>query len=93
MRTLCHKAGSGEQNCIVGAVVDVLNNNPSDLTVSAVCDSVSRTFMASCYRTIGFMVGLQHSDTAGRQAGRQAACRQFAPKADDYAQCLSQAGA
>ena len=88
MRTLCHQAGSGERDCIIGAVIDVLNNNPSDLTVSAVCDSVRHQFAASCYRTIGFMVGLQHPDAAGKQE----ACRQFAVKEDAYAQCLSRAG-
>jgi mono/diheme cytochrome c family protein len=89
MQTLCHKAGGGERDCITGAVVDVLNNNPSDLTAKAFCNTVRAAFRDTCYRTIGFMVGLQHPDAAGRQE----ACRQFATNADNYAQCLSQAGA
>ena len=87
MQTLCHKAGSGEQDCITGAVVDVLNNNPSDLTAKGFCAGVSDAFRGTCYQTIGFMVALQHPDVAGRQE----ACRQFASNADDYEQCLSQA--
>jgi len=67
----------------------VLNNNASDLTVRAFCERVPRAFGASCYRSIGFMVRLQHPDAAGKQE----ACRQFATKLDDYQQCLSQAGA
>ena len=87
MQTLCHKAGSGERDCITGAVVDVLNNNPSDLTAKGFCASGRDVFRSTCYRTIGFMVALQHPD----EAGRQEACRQFATNADDYEQCLSQA--
>jgi hypothetical protein len=88
MQALCHKAGSGEQDCITGAVIDVLNNNASDLTVRAFCERVPPAFGASCYRSIGFMVRLQHPDAADKQE----ACRQFATKLDDYQQCLSQAG-
>jgi cytochrome c553 len=87
MQTLCHKAGSGERDCITGAVVDVLNNNPSDLTAKGFCAGGKDAFRGTCYRAIGFMVALQHPDTTGRQE----ACRQFATNANDYEQCLSQA--
>ena len=87
MQTLCHKAGSGERDCITGAVVDVLNNNPSDLTAKGFCAGVRDAFRSTCYRTIGFMVALQHPDAPGRQE----ACRTFAENAGDYEQCLSQA--
>jgi mono/diheme cytochrome c family protein len=89
MQTLCHKAGSGEQDCITGAVIDVLNNNSTDLTVKAFCNTVRVASRNTCYRAIGFMVALQHPDAAGRQE----ACRQFATNAENYAQCLSRAKA
>ena len=56
---------------MIGAVIDVLNNNGADLTVGAVCDSVSLRFAASCYSTIGFMVGLQ-TPTRPQKRGLQA---------------------
>ena len=65
-----------------------INNNAVDLTAKSFCAGVGGMFRSSCYRTIGFMVGLQHPDAAGKQQ----ACRQFATTAGDYAQCLSQAG-
>jgi len=89
MAALCQTAGSGERDCITGAVIDELNNNPSDLTVQAFCDNVMGTFRSSCYGAIGFMVGIQHPDVAGKQE----ACRQFATTTGDYAECLSRAGA
>ncbi len=40
MKSLCAQAGSGEKDCIYGAIRDVMNNNPQDPNGKAFCEVV-----------------------------------------------------
>ena len=42
MKNLCGMAGSGEKECIYGAIRDVMNNNPQDPQGEAFCNGSSR---------------------------------------------------
>jgi mono/diheme cytochrome c family protein len=86
MRALCRRAGgaTAEDHCVIGAVIDVLNNNGSDPRAAEFCNGQEPDRRAGCYRVIGFMVATLHPDSAGRQD----ACRRFAEQAADYEQCL-----
>jgi hypothetical protein len=90
MRALCHRAGgaTAEDHCVIGAVIDVLNNNGSDPRAAEFCNGQEPARRAGCYRVIGFMVAFLHPDSAGRQD----ACRRFAEQSADYEQCLRGAG-
>jgi cytochrome c553 len=87
MKTLCGMAGSGEKECIYGAIRDVMNNNPQDPQGEAFCKIVKAKFRDYCFFGMGTILGTQHADSAGKQA----ACEQWA-KGEDLAQCLAGAG-
>jgi mono/diheme cytochrome c family protein len=87
MKRLCAEAGSGEKECIFGAVRDVINNNAQDLSAKAFCETVKSQFRDYCFFGIGSILGTQHADAAGKQA----ACEQFA-QGEDLRQCLMGAG-
>jgi hypothetical protein len=86
--TLCAMAGSGEKECLYGAVRDVLNNNSSDLGAKTLCEGVKPAFRSRCYFGIGSILGTQHADLPGKRA----ACEVFA-RGRDLNDCLSGAGA
>ncbi|HEU4941731.1 MAG TPA: c-type cytochrome [Gaiellaceae bacterium] len=83
IRDLCAKAGSGEQECIFGAVRDILNTDPTDLRASRLCQLVKPEHRAHCAYGIGSIVAVTHSDTAAKRAD----CRRFQP-GRYYADCL-----
>jgi mono/diheme cytochrome c family protein len=88
MKQLCAQAGSGEKECIYGAIRDVMNNNPQDPNGKAFCEVVKPAFRSSCFFGMGTILGTQQSTP---ETKRQA-CEQWA-KGDDLAQCLLGAGA
>jgi len=88
MRNLCAMAGSGEKECIFGAIRDVMNNNNQDPNGKAFCEVVKAKFRAYCFFGMGSILGTQHADAEGKRA----ACEQFA-KGEDLAQCMTGAGA
>jgi mono/diheme cytochrome c family protein len=88
MKKLCAMAGSGEKECMYGAIRDVMNNNPNDPQGEAFCEIVKPELRGYCFFGMGTILGTQHAD----QAGKQAACEQWA-KGEDLAQCLAGAGA
>jgi cytochrome c553 len=71
----CGHAGSGERECIFGAVRDILNNNPSDARSRELCSRVAARFRSYCTFGIGSMIGTYYA-TAAQQ---KAACRRFSP--------------
>jgi mono/diheme cytochrome c family protein len=83
----CSQAGSGERECIFGAVRDILNNNPSDARSKELCTKVASEFRSYCTYGIGSMVGTYYS-TAAQQ---HAACVKFSPSGL-LSECLSGAG-
>jgi len=88
MKNFCGQAGSGEKDCIYGAIRDVMNNNPQDPQGKAFCEIVDAKFRGYCFFGMGTILGTQQSDPADKRA----ACEQWA-KGDDLNQCLSGAGA
>ena len=88
MKELCAQAGSGEKECIYGAVRDVMNNNAQDPNGKAFCEAVKPQFRGYCFYGLGTILGTQHADSAGKRQ----ACEQWA-KGEDLVQCLSGAGA
>jgi hypothetical protein len=88
MKDLCHQAGSGEKECIYGAIRDVMNNNTQDPQGKAFCELVKTKFRAYCFFGMGTILGTQHAD----EEGKRAACEQWA-KGEDLTQCLQGAGA
>ncbi len=88
MKRLCAMAGSGEKDCIYGAARDVMNNDAQDQRGKTFCETVKPKFRGYCFFGIGTILGTQHSD----EAGKRAACEQFA-KGEDLTQCLVGAGA
>jgi mono/diheme cytochrome c family protein len=88
MKELCAQAGSGEKECIYGAVRDVMNNNAQDPNGKAFCDIVKPQFRGYCYYGLGTILGTQHADSEGKRQ----ACEQWA-KGEDLVQCLDGAGA
>ncbi len=89
MKNLCGMAGSGEKECIYGAIRDVMNNNPQDPQGEAFCKVVKAKFRAYCFFGMGTILGTQQADPASKRA----ACEQWAKAEDDLAQCLAGAGA
>ena len=89
MKNLCGMAGSGEKECIYGAIRDVMNNNPQDPQGEAFCNVVKTEFRAYCYFGMGTILGTQQADPAAKRA----ACEQWAKEEADLSQCLSGAGA
>jgi cytochrome c553 len=88
MKSLCAQAGSGEKECMFGAIRDVMNNNPQDPNGKAFCEIVKPNLRGYCFFGMGTILGTQHADTEGKRT----ACEQFA-KGEDLAQCLTGAGA
>ena len=88
MRELCARAGSGNKECIFGAIRDVMNNNNQDPQGKAFCEIVNPKFRSYCFFGLGSILGTQHADAEGKRA----ACEQFA-KGEDLDQCLLGAGA
>jgi hypothetical protein len=88
MNSLCAQAGSGERECMYGAIRDVMNNNPQDPNGKAYCETVKAKLRSYCFFGMGTILGTQHADSAGKHD----ACAQFA-KGEDLNQCLVGAGA
>jgi mono/diheme cytochrome c family protein len=88
MKELCAQAGSGEKECIYGAVRDVMNNNAQDPNGKAFCELVKPQFRGYCFYGLGTILGTQHADSEGKRQ----ACEQWA-KGEDLVQCLDGAGA
>jgi mono/diheme cytochrome c family protein len=84
---ICRQAGSGEKECIFGAVRDILNNEPTDVRSRALCASVAAKFRSYCTYGIGSIVGTYYS-TAAQQ---KAACVRFSPSGH-LSDCLEGAG-
>ena len=87
MKSLCAQAGSGEKECIFGAIRDVMNNNAEDPNGKAFCEAVKPQFRGYCFYGLGTILGTQHADSEGKRA----ACEQWA-KGEDLVQCLDGAG-
>jgi mono/diheme cytochrome c family protein len=87
MKILCAKAGSGEKECMYGAIRDVMNNNPQDPNGKAFCEVVEPKLRGYCFFGMGTILGTQHADLEGKRA----ACGQWA-KGEDLNQCLVGAG-
>jgi len=83
----CSNAGSGERECIFGAVRDILNNNPSDVRSKRLCQKVKSEFRSYCTYGIGSIVGTYYSTSAQQHD----ACVKFSP-AGELSECLSGAG-
>jgi mono/diheme cytochrome c family protein len=88
MKRLCGQAGSGEKECVFGAIRDVMNNNPQDPQGEAFCKVVDAKYRDYCFFGMGTILGTQQNTPEAKQQ----ACAQWA-KGDDLAQCLSGAGA
>ncbi len=73
-RDICAQAGSGERECVFGAVRDILNTNPSDPRASRFCAVVNPEHRAYCAFGIGTIVAVKHTDLAARRAD----CRRLA---------------
>jgi mono/diheme cytochrome c family protein len=74
IRRICANAGSGQQQCLYGAVRDILNNQPGDPRAKQLCDAVAARDRSECFFGIGTMIGTQYATPAARAA----ACRSFA---------------
>jgi hypothetical protein len=83
----CSNAGSGERECIFGAVRDILNNNPSDVRSKELCQKVDSEFRSYCTYGIGSIVGTYYSTSTQQRA----ACVKFSP-AGLLSECLNGAG-
>jgi mono/diheme cytochrome c family protein len=88
MKQLCAKAGSGEKDCIYGAIRDVMNNNPQDPNGKAFCEIVNPGFRPYCFFGMGTILGTQQNTPETKRA----ACERWA-RGEDLNQCLSGAGA
>jgi mono/diheme cytochrome c family protein len=88
MKDFCAQAGSGEKECIYGAIRDVMNNNAQDPQGKAFCEIVKAKFRDYCFYGMGTILGTQHADSEGKRT----ACEQWA-KGEDLDQCLTGAGA
>lgn len=83
----CSNAGSGERECLFGAVRDILNNNPSDVRSKELCQKVKSEFRSYCTYGIGSIVGTYYSTSAQQHD----ACVKFSPRGE-LSECLSGAG-
>jgi mono/diheme cytochrome c family protein len=88
MKSLCAQAGSGEKDCIFGAIRDVMNNNPQDPNGKAFCEVVKSGFRQYCFFGMGTILGTQQNTPETKRA----ACERWA-RGEDLNQCLSGAGA
>jgi hypothetical protein len=79
----CARAGSGERECIFGAVRDIMNNNSQDLGAGKFCTIVKRAYRSYCFFGIGTILGTQHGDPAEKRE----ACARFA-RGRDLADCV-----
>ena len=57
MKNLCAQAGSGEKECIYGAIRDVMNNNAQDPNGKAFCKLVKAKFRNYCFWGMGTILG------------------------------------
>jgi mono/diheme cytochrome c family protein len=80
----CSHAGSGERECIFGAVRDILNNDPSDIRSKQLCEKVKSEFRSYCTYGIGSIVGTYYSTAAEIHA----ACVKFSPSGE-LLECVS----
>ena len=69
MKSFCAEAGSGEKECLYGAIRDVMNNNSQDPNGKAFCEVVAAKFRNYCFWGMGTILGTQHSGR-GREAHR-----------------------
>jgi cytochrome c553 len=72
-RALCANAGSGEQECIFGAVRDILNTDPEDLDAARLCELARPADRSHCAYGIGSIVAVKHTDPEAKRAD----CRRF----------------
>jgi mono/diheme cytochrome c family protein len=82
-RGFCARAGSGEKECIFGAVRDIMNNDSSDPRGKRFCEIVERRFRSYCFFGIGTILGTQHAD----EVSKRAACSKFA-RGRDLEDCV-----
>ena len=82
-RELCAYAGSGEEQCIFGAVRDILNTDPSDLGAARLCRLARPEHRSYCAYGIGSIVAVKHTDAAAKRAD----CRRFL-SGQYYVDCL-----
>ncbi|HET9323961.1 MAG TPA: cytochrome c [Gaiellaceae bacterium] len=87
-RDICARAGSGEQECIFGAVRDILNTDPSDLGAAKLCELARPADRPHCAYGIGSIVAVTHTDAAAKRSD----CRRFLP-GRLYGECLRGANA
>jgi cytochrome c553 len=87
-RDLCANAGSGEEECIFGAVRDILNTDPTDLGAARLCRLAKPAHRSYCAYGIGSIVAVKHSSAEAKRAD----CRRFMPDRY-YADCLRGANA
>jgi cytochrome c553 len=87
-RALCANAGSGERECIFGAVRDILNTDPSDLGAARLCELAKPDHRSYCAFGIGSIVAVKHSAPAAKRDD----CRRFLP-GRYFADCLRGANA
>jgi cytochrome c553 len=87
-RDLCANAGSGEEECVFGAVRDILNTDPSDLGAARLCELAKPAHRAHCAYGIGSIVAVKHTDAEAKRGD----CRRLAP-GRLYADCLRGANA
>ena len=82
-RELCANAGSGEAECIFGAVRDILNTDPSDRGAAELCRLARPAHRSYCAFGIGSIVAVMHSDAGAKRAD----CRRFL-SGQYYVDCL-----
>jgi mono/diheme cytochrome c family protein len=88
IRELCAHAGNGEQECIFGAVRDILNTDPSDLGAARLCELAKPAHRSYCAYGIGSIVAVKHSSADAKRAD----CRRFLT-GRYYVDCLRGANA
>ena len=87
-RALCANAGSGEEECIFGAVRDILNTDPQDLDAAKLCELSKPAHRPYCAYGIGSIVAVKHTDPGAKRRD----CRRLAA-GPLYADCLRGANA
>ena len=83
----CDFAGSGERECVYGAVRDIMNNNARAPDARRLCEIVDSAFRSYCFEGIGTIVGVQYATVAERRTG----CAHFA-RGRDLEDCVRGAG-
>jgi mono/diheme cytochrome c family protein len=84
IRRICAQAGSGQRECVFGAVRDILNNQPNDPRGKQLCEMVGTAFRPYCFFGIGTMIATQY----GTPADREKACRGVA-SGEALKQCVT----